>query len=823
MLLAALPRAASADAVTYASGKRTLRVGILLVDSTIDADNNGIITPAEALAGPENPDPYVFQIADQRKDVKPLGWEFVNPLAPRTVTQDVLTRWTARDPNNPYQLGANITKDMAAYWEVSLSKTAVADLIQFDALLLTTHRLLKFSPADREKLRKLVDAGGLLWLDDCGGMRMSAQGPFFLEQLQFQGSRGAVGSGTPVVFQPGHALLNSPYRLSLPQIALLGEYTDYRDRALAAIDPVTNMDVSQAPNPSILTNVVGNLGVGGGLPYIATASYGSGTVVATCGDTGCAINDYVGGTYNSVASGPNSGAYMRGARLERAHEEDLLFLYNLTQLGAANNTYRRNNRRVGTSGESLRAPLTTAFDFTQAGTPTDAKVNSASAPLVARDRVYVSGIDSNGQLTVRCYNAKPSFTRGDQGVPDLAFGAPYDEVWRSAPIPNPSNRQPSSPVLGTVFQGGGSYRDYLFVTTGDGSLIKLDALPTDNAGNPLPLNTPAGNPAILKGSPATYLQCKLANGADGPAPAPVFHENRVYVVQPDGVVRCIESNTMVSLWTSIDVAITPNDVTPTGSPTLGVVRLDDLSGGNRNSGNVGARSGGNTSDIMLYVPAVTKDNNGNDIAKILPFWLGTRHEVIENPSAPGDYNTRVAVGANALWIANTVANPLPYFIRPKARVYDNRANMDAGIENGTYTNNVVTDAGLVQVRDGANNPPPPGTPLIVSVDYDLLYVPVGPGPGVPPGLAAGSDGSRPSGNGPALLISDYMGGLETTALGPDDVQFFAARANSGAPGGGRSKAIFLGAREQFGIGATKLRQSFNVLENVGDITVPMDF
>lgn len=815
--LAVMPlRTAHADAVTYSSGKRVFRVGILLVDSTTDGSN-----PTTLAAGPENPDPYVFQIADQRKDVKPVGWEFVNPLAPRTVTPDVLTRWTARDPNNLYQLGTTVTKDMAAYWEVSLTNTSVTDLLQFDALLLTTHRLVRFTPADREKLRKVVDAGGMIWLDDCGGMRTTAAGPFFLEQLQFQGGGGPAGNGTPIVFQPNHAILSTPYRLTLPQIARIGEYVDYRNRALAAIDPATGMTVSAAPNPNILTNVVGNSAVGGGLPYIAVGAYGSGMVVATAGDSGCAINDYVGGNSNQVGSGPNSGAYMRNPRLERAHDEDLMFLYNLVQLGASNNTYRRNNRRVGSSSEALRAPLTTAFDFTAPGTPGNSRVDSMSAPLVVRDKVYVSGIEG-GQLTVRCYNAKPSFNRGDQGMPDLAFGAPYDEVWR-ATLPNPSGRQPSAPVLATVYLGGAGYQDFIFITTGDGSVVRLNALPTDPAGNPLPVNlTAAPNGVILKGTPATYDQVVI-NGVPGPAPAPVFFENRVYVAQPDGVVRCIEAATMTSIWTSIDQATT-DAITPVGSPTLGVVRQQESSQRDGNQPNVASRSNGTTSDVMLYVPVARADTNSSTgfVSRILPFWLGTRHEVIQNPNGtPGNYSTRVATDPR-LWVANTATNPRPMFLRPVARVYNNRTDMEAGIVNPGFPNTTVTDLGVVEVRDAMGNPP--AFNVIVSVDYDTLGVPVAGGPGVPPALAAnpGDDGARRS-SGPdaALDMGEYLGGLETSALGPEDIQFFSGQVNSKDSMGGvtGTKALFLGAREQFSGrnaspgGSTKLRQSFTALED----------
>ncbi|MBC7808894.1 MAG: DUF4159 domain-containing protein, partial [Akkermansiaceae bacterium] len=177
------PREAKAEAVTYSTSKRTYKVGILLLDSTID--------PAAPGRGPENPDPHLFYIADQRTDIKPSGWELDNPLAPATVTSDIYSRWSepgGRDPGHPYAVGQKVTKDMAAYWEVYLTRATESELLQYDVLFITNHRLTSMTPQDREKLRKVVDAGGVVWLDDCGGMRMGPSGRFFLEELQFRGT-----------------------------------------------------------------------------------------------------------------------------------------------------------------------------------------------------------------------------------------------------------------------------------------------------------------------------------------------------------------------------------------------------------------------------------------------------------------------------------------------------------------------------------------------------------------------------------------------------------------------------------------------------------
>ena len=110
----ARPAHARQDATTYSSRQRVLNVGVLLLDSSIDANGDGVPSEAEQLVGPENSAPYIFHIAGARADLKPLEWEFVNPLAPKTVTSDVKARWDRRDARSPYQIGQPVTKNMAA-------------------------------------------------------------------------------------------------------------------------------------------------------------------------------------------------------------------------------------------------------------------------------------------------------------------------------------------------------------------------------------------------------------------------------------------------------------------------------------------------------------------------------------------------------------------------------------------------------------------------------------------------------------------------------------------------------------------------------------
>ena len=138
--------------------------------------------------GANNPDPYVFYILNQRNDIKPFGWNIVNPLAPTTVTSTILKRWDARTSNttaglafiatptrstrkNIYTLYQRVTPDMAPYWEVPLAGQRNLDvLLQFDVLLLNLqNHTVRLTSTEAEMLRRFVDGGGQLWVEDSGG------------------------------------------------------------------------------------------------------------------------------------------------------------------------------------------------------------------------------------------------------------------------------------------------------------------------------------------------------------------------------------------------------------------------------------------------------------------------------------------------------------------------------------------------------------------------------------------------------------------------------------------------------------------------------
>ena len=65
---------AQADTHSYASERRQIKACVLVTNAAPGVGG-----------GPENVTPHVFYILDRRTDLKPAGWEFINPLASATI------------------------------------------------------------------------------------------------------------------------------------------------------------------------------------------------------------------------------------------------------------------------------------------------------------------------------------------------------------------------------------------------------------------------------------------------------------------------------------------------------------------------------------------------------------------------------------------------------------------------------------------------------------------------------------------------------------------------------------------------------------------
>jgi hypothetical protein len=879
--------AGASTATTYSTKRRLFKVGILLLDSTIDANNDGTISTAEAARGPENPDPYIYYIADSRTDVKPQNWEFVNPLAPATVTNDVKARWDARlGSDSGYHIGDKVSKDMAAYWEVYLTRSSLSDLLQFDLLFITNHRRTAFTPADREKLRKLVDAGGIVWLEDCGNMRIGTlDAPsttvirgdrFFLDELQFSGgareaslpTNGHADGPGPVIYQPTHPILNTPYQLTFQEIANLGD-KNYADYAMAKIDPTTNVAGLGQPNPEVLINIVGNNFVGSTAagdqrqPYIAAGYYGAGAVIATSSDSGCDINDYAGG--DNVGSGGNSGP-RSGPNINTAHAEDLKFLYNAVAWGGANNSYRRNNRRTASTFEAVAAPLLTQFDLTDPlYDPTKDRLNSLSAPLIVNGVLFATGFNAGGQPVLNAYDTQPfrdydGDGNFDEGRPDVSLGYGYDLIWSvnlaSLGGTSGGNIQPSSPIYGEVATANTSERGRIYVSLADGTVQSYLAFPVNGFGQILATSPLKGNLAPSGGASGGLYDAALTRNV---APSPVFFEGKVYQVQPEGRVRCLGADTLNLLWQSFVSA--PYVIRPAATPTLGFTRLgaDAASTSQNQNGSTPSassalanNSSGTTNDLMLYIPAEidpASSGSGTTRGVVLSYWLGTRNEVQrgfggDQSAAPVVINSRIAGGTGTPGPGVYGMASVAPFVTPRARVFSpTRSVGDPDLPDGT-----ITESALLHYQQGqiskdyvavpqldpntnlpngkfiislsaspgpnAKDPGPRAWPvnesdILISVDYDVMYV--APDGTEPPNYQQNTTriGARFN---PNLDVANYepvigTGGtpsLDTFGFTPEDTLIFGARQSLAATVSGAQPMLGL-----FGLheeeGNTRLR------------------
>ncbi len=423
------PASAGADAFQYTAQTRVINACIL-VSHAEEVIRNGTDY------GPENPDPFVFYVLENRSDLKPLGFHFVNPLAPPVITPAIYQRWLKRvitgpdpafGPNSPFQIGAPVTPNMGAYWEVNLDQVTAQQLKQFNLIFIHSHVAnATFTPQEREKLRKYVDGGGTLWVEDCGGFTINPAAPLLFD---FQFHQGA-GPRDAQIASPHHPLVNDPYHISNIQAQFLGDKGVGGYYVYDADNPAQPGTVLAAPGnmpaPRILTpiiwNTLGTSNPANWRPYVAAGQYGSGRVVISSQDSGCAINDYVGGVNDGY--GGNSGT-ISGNNLLAAHVNDLEFAYNIAAWSTANQTASVNDRRTGNNPENIAAALTQNFTTNTAGAM---KTGSAVAY-----KGIIFSVDGN--LVLHAYNEHPGLDldndgNPDEGLPDYIYGTSYDEIWR---------------------------------------------------------------------------------------------------------------------------------------------------------------------------------------------------------------------------------------------------------------------------------------------------------------------------------------------------------------------------------------------------------
>ncbi len=592
----------------YGSQQRTVNAGVL-INGTASMPVN---QPSGALAAPYAPDPspYVFYLFNLRADVKPFGWNVVNPQAPSVVsvstTQRWVKDWTVTPHTSYYAVGQAVHPNMAAYWEVPLSDTSAEQLAQYDVLYLPLGGVdasgspLALSPSDNEKLRRFVDGGGQLWVEADPHTRpvFTLTAPTFTFPVSSTGffsvSITQHAPAGPALPASGVALLRQPI-LTQP--------------FLMSFDDLFGMGLTPGYTVTDTASLFGNALLAGSSPSVDVSQYGAGQIIASALDVGGAINDFAGDAANAgnvfqFNAGPFCGSpgdtpadltangFVNPAAAPTA---DLRFLSNLISLAGTHPNENKTGRQNASNNDPASFAPAWAYPVTP---PTTGAPDPPPGAAVWGNFIYVTtyGTGPGGSTgTIHAFDAYPAefltaIGLADDGLPDFGASPPtaYDEIWHQDVGPNAS-----APTVATY----GS-KTYVFVERADGSVLQFDTV-QGTAGTPL---TPP--PAIPAATP--YPNAGVAN-----APAPVVYEGRVYAGQPNGDLFVYDIAGAAGYRVPLVLAPTQAEAV-CGSPSVGVLADGNL-----------------TNDIVAIVP--TTQN-------VYTVFLGAHADLLKEENGGYDVN-----------------------------------------------------------------------------------------------------------------------------------------------------------------------------------------
>jgi len=278
--------------------------------------------------------PFLFYVLDQRKDLKPDGWEFYNPAAPPFATREQALRWGFAGLTQNQALRT----DMAPYWEVVISQANLPRLLEMDVIYLPVSRNSGggsptpiptfFTEEQRRVLTLLADAGVAIWTDWAldlptasgilGGNDLANLNPTdrrrnpFFTNLDF-----AAAAGNALTPSIGHPLISGQFVFQAGQAQQIGRAyagnPPSRDRVLE----LRALDMQ--PTSNFATVVPTSAGSPDLAAYVAAGRFGSGYVIGTAGNVGGAICGFLGNNLLRVTN----------QDLNQAEPEDLKFAYNL--------------------------------------------------------------------------------------------------------------------------------------------------------------------------------------------------------------------------------------------------------------------------------------------------------------------------------------------------------------------------------------------------------------------------------------------------------------------------------------------------------------
>lgn len=634
-LALAAATASFAQTLSYAQSTVEIKAGVLLIRSQRVGNQLW------------NPVPHHWGQLDQDRSIKPASWSFVNPLGQSSFTDTMRLRWIVNPSVGSLPaLGQGLSKKSASYWEVPLAESSDAQLGQFDVLSLTVSSNMTLSPDEREKLRRFVDGGGVLWID------LLNEGALVIDE--FNGTPypfGGTTNNAAVQANLYHPLLTFPNAMTLDEVratsypgsgATVTHFTDIAGTGLT--NAFATIDSDSAKLEAIAGNATGRT--------ISAARMGDGYMVVTSRGITATLGR---GRQTSAGSppAPNRGFTSLAPVEDNAFFAAAKFAVNLIWLSASSPTVNAGSRHMGGVAATISAPVQGRFVSAPAG------FDQGKASALTNGRVVaVSG------NTLAVFDANPSVDLNgdgdsDDGVLDAA-SAGYDMVWAS----NGDGGTLSSPTVvdapDTVVVGpSGRATSQVWVTSSTGNVLVYD------------LNSP-GTMAV---APLRTIAPPTGGAvADPLGPfAPTVHDGLVFIsdtrIAGFGRIWVCDLNTAAVLNTGSAWAVQASSRLPevSGSPTVGFIPIQDSSGG---------------VDRVIY--QATQPNSPTRAAGISSIWVG----------AKGESPYQVRRTANRVRLQTRAAlNGLPVYLPGGTSQLGVRVSMlkpDGSVFSPTEINTVLT-------------------------------------------------------------------------------------------------------------------------------------
>ena len=580
--------------------------------------------------------PFVWFNLDSNAALKPAGWNFYNPLAPGWLDTSETAFFSALYANTPAAQTA-VNKRSVRYWWLNVSDLSDDDFAQLDvALLQVTTPNLVVNPSDREKLRRFVDKGGVLWIDYSYGSLDQSQGGPLAHRLYTPGAPNA-----NVQWDPQNPLLRYPNTLTANEIQTIATgptyttqpvnrnnmaFSDLTLEGAIAVEPLLYSAVGATGEFSKLRAVT----AAGSGPSVMSAKIGDGYVVLTSRGLSEGLNR-VGANLNRefYAADPggqtarNSSASFYATAVSKFVINAISLSSQSTQSGAGS---RRNYSAFIDQGAPLLQNWSAPYAISSGVAPYSAAPEQFRPPVIYKGMSFSVADDR-----VFCHDGNPKADADrdgnlDDGVQDFNLGNEEDLIFATSPI---AGNISSAVCVEVPNAAPGVPTDQLLVTTADGHLLVY------------PIFDP-----VTRRCPATEVLTPIANltpglGGTGALPsaadfpkAPTVHEGIAYVADTvnsagsyigrvwQANLRTLQLVRSNSASTNAFVfGGTGNSIQRiSSSPTVGYIPILDNSGG---------------MDKVMYLPLSPQPAPNLANGGLMSVWLGAKGERPSSVSETG--------------------------------------------------------------------------------------------------------------------------------------------------------------------------------------------